>query len=117
MRKSVDVKNTMYRGNSAFVTSGALLSIKSVGSDEEHGIALDADAMDDRTNDRAGLGRFGQAARRSSGSLVRDGLSGHGRNLARRGVGPIGSQRHPGVTKDESVRGKKARSAEGFKRA
>src|SRR5260370_24182869 len=112
MRKSVDVKNTMYRGNSAFVTSGALLSIKSVGRDEEHVSARDADAMDDRTNDRGGLGRFGQAARRSSGSLVRDGLSGHGRILARRGLGSIGSQRHPWDTKDASVRGENARSAE-----
>jgi hypothetical protein len=39
-----------------FVTDGALLGIKPVGSDAEHIIALDADAMDDGTDDRAGLG-------------------------------------------------------------
>jgi len=75
MLKPVGEGNTIRRGNSAFVTSGALLSIKSVGSDAEHVIALDADAMDDGTNDGSGLGRFGQAARRRSGGLVRDALS------------------------------------------
>jgi hypothetical protein len=40
---------------SAFVTVGALLGIKPIGSNAEHIIALDADAVDDRTDDRAGL--------------------------------------------------------------
>jgi hypothetical protein len=40
----------------AFVTDGALLGIKPVGSDAEHIIALDADAVDYRTDDSAGLG-------------------------------------------------------------
>ncbi len=44
------------------MTDGALLGIKPVGSDTEHIIALDADAVDDRTYDGAGLGGFGQAA-------------------------------------------------------
>jgi hypothetical protein len=39
-----------------FVTDGALLGIKPVGRNAEHIIALDADAMDDGTDDRAGLG-------------------------------------------------------------
>jgi len=44
------------RFDSAFVTSGALLGIKPIGSHAEHIIALDADTVDDRTDDRSGLG-------------------------------------------------------------
>ena len=44
---------------SAFVTSGALLGIKSIGSHAEHVIALDADAMDDGADDGAGLQGLG----------------------------------------------------------
>jgi hypothetical protein len=44
---------------SALVTNGALLGIKSVGSDAEHVIALDADAVDDGTDDGTGLGGLG----------------------------------------------------------
>ena len=51
----------MQRRQSAFVTDGALFGIKSIGSDAEHVVALDADAMDDRTDDGAGLQRFGRA--------------------------------------------------------
>jgi hypothetical protein len=40
----------------AFVTDGALLGIKPIGSDAEHIIALDADAVDHGTDDGAGLG-------------------------------------------------------------
>ena len=40
---------------SAFVAVGALLGIKPVGSDAEHIVALDTDAVEDSTNDRAGL--------------------------------------------------------------
>jgi hypothetical protein len=47
--------------NSAFVTDGALLGIKSVGSDAEHVVALDADTVDDGTYDGAGLGGFERA--------------------------------------------------------
>ncbi len=39
----------------AFVTDGALLGIKPIGRDAEHVVALDADAMDDRTYDGARL--------------------------------------------------------------
>ncbi len=112
MLKSVDEKNIIYGGNLAFVTSGALLCIKPVGSDAEHIIALNADAVDDRTYDRAGLGRFGQATRRSSGGFLRDALSGHERILARRPLASIGSRRHPWDAKDASVRVTDARSAE-----
>jgi hypothetical protein len=44
------------RFDSAFVTDGALLGIKPIGSHAEHIIALDADTVDDRTDDGAGLG-------------------------------------------------------------
>jgi hypothetical protein len=64
------------------VTDGALLGIKPVGSDAEHIIALDADAVDDGTYDGAGLGRFAQAARRRSDHFLRDALGRHGRILA-----------------------------------
>jgi len=37
------------------VTDGAVLGIKLVGGDAEHVVALDADAMDDRTYDGARL--------------------------------------------------------------
>jgi hypothetical protein len=40
----------------AFVTDGALLGIKPIGSNAEHIVALDADTMDDRTDDGSGLG-------------------------------------------------------------
>jgi len=39
-----------------FVTDGTLLGIKPIGSDAEHIIALDADAVDHGTDDGAGLG-------------------------------------------------------------
>jgi hypothetical protein len=45
-------------GSSAFVTDGALLGIKPVRRDAEHVVALDAHAVDDRTDDGAGPGRF-----------------------------------------------------------
>ena len=67
----------------AFVAGGALPGIKPVGSDAEHVVALDADAVDDRTNDGAGLRRFGRAARGRSGRLSRNALSGHEGILAR----------------------------------
>jgi hypothetical protein len=40
----------------AFVTDGALLGIKPIWRDGEHVVALDTDAVDDRTYDGAGLG-------------------------------------------------------------
>ena len=40
------------------MTVGTLLGIKSVGRDAEHVIALDADAVDDRTYNSAGLERL-----------------------------------------------------------
>ena len=67
---------------SAFVTDGALLGIKPVGSDAEHVIALDADAVDDRAYDGAGLGRFVQTTRRRSGGFFGGALGGHERILA-----------------------------------
>ena len=87
----------------AFVTNGALLGIKPIRRDAEHVVALDADAVDDRTDDGAGLGRFVRATRRRSASFLRDALSGHWRILARCGISSIGL-RHPEDTKDASVR-------------
>jgi hypothetical protein len=40
----------------SFVAVWALLSIKPIGSNAEHIVALDADTMDDRTDDGTGLG-------------------------------------------------------------
>ena len=73
------------------MTDGALLGIKSIGRDAEHIVALDADAMDDRTDDGAGLDWFGQTTRRWSGGFLRDALSRHERILARRGLPLIGN--------------------------
>ena len=48
-------------GVSAFVTGGALFGIKLVGRDAEHIVALDAHAVKDGTDDRAGLAGIFQA--------------------------------------------------------
>jgi hypothetical protein len=48
---------------SAFVTGGALLGIKLIGRNAEHVVALDAHAMDDRADDRAGLDGLGRTCR------------------------------------------------------
>jgi hypothetical protein len=40
----------------SFVAVWALLGIKPIGSNAEHIVALDADTMDDRTDDGTGLG-------------------------------------------------------------
>jgi len=74
----------------AFVTDGALLGIKPIWRDGEHVVALDADAVDDRTYDGAGLGGFVQGTRGRGGGFLRDALSGHERILARRGVSSLG---------------------------
>ena len=78
------------------MTGGALLGIKLLRSDAEHIVALDADAVDDRTDNGPGLGRFGQAARWGSSRFLMDALSGHGRILTRRGTG---SKRAGGIHK------------------
>jgi hypothetical protein len=92
------------RKNSTFVTDRALFGIKPVGRDAEHVIALDADAVDDRTYDGAGLGGFDQAARRRSDSFLGRALSRHGRILARRGRPSIGARDGvPGGTRNASL--------------
>ena len=53
------------------MTDWALLGIKPIGRDAEHIIALDADAVDDRTYDGAGLGCFVQAHQRRSDRHLR----------------------------------------------
>ena len=63
---------------SAFVTHGALFGIKSVGSDAEHIVALDADAVDDRADDSARLSGFGRANRRRCDSFFSGAFRGHG---------------------------------------
>jgi hypothetical protein len=68
------------------VTDGALLGIKSVGSNAEHVVALDADAVDDGTYDGAGLGGFGQATRGRTDGFLNGAFTGHGRILAWRGL-------------------------------
>ncbi len=83
-------------GSSAFVTDGALLGIKPIRRDAEHIVALDADAVDDRADDGAGLDWFVQATRRRGDGFFRDAISGHKPILARRDLPSIGSRRHPG---------------------
>ena len=65
------------------MTNRALLGIKSIGRNAKHIVALDAHAVDDRTDNGARLGRFGQAARGRSGRLFRNALGGHEGILAR----------------------------------
>jgi hypothetical protein len=62
---------------SSLVAVGALFGIKPIGSDAEHVVALDADAVDDRAHDGAGLERLARTGRRGGGSFFRRGLSGH----------------------------------------
>jgi hypothetical protein len=87
------------------VTDGALLGIKPIGSDAEHVIALDADAVDNRTYDGAGLYGFAQATRSRSGGFLGGALGGHRRILARGGLPSITGKRHPGNTRDASFKG------------
>jgi hypothetical protein len=83
----------------AFVTDGALFGIKPIGRNGEHVVALDADTMDDRADDGAGLGRFARASRSRSRCLFRDALGVHERILARRVVLRIGAGGIPGIQK------------------
>ena len=89
---------------SAFVAIGALLGIKPVGSNAEHVIALDADAVNDRTNDGAGPDGLVQATRRGSGGFLRAVLNGHGRIVARRGLPAITAGRHPRNAREASLK-------------
>ena len=56
---------------------GALLGIKAIRGDPEHVVALDADAMDDRADDGAGLERLLRHRRMGSSGIFGCGLSGH----------------------------------------
>jgi len=67
---------------STLVTGGALLGIKSIGSNAEHVVALDADAVDDGTDNGTGLQRFGRATRSWSSGFFGGAFSGHGRILS-----------------------------------
>jgi hypothetical protein len=67
---------------SAFVTIGALLGIKFIGGNGEHIVALDANAVEHRADDGAGLGWFSRAGRNGSGGCFAAAFSGHGRILA-----------------------------------
>ena len=71
-----------------------MLGIKSVRSYAEHVVALDADAVDDRTDNRTRLGRFRQARRGRSGRLFRNALGGHDGILAR---GSMASKKAVGI--------------------
>jgi len=86
------------------VTDGALLGIKSIGSNAEHVVALDADAMDDGADNSTGLQRFARATRSWSSGFLGGVFNGHGRILARRGQASIASLRHPADTKEASLR-------------
>ena len=80
---------------SALVAVRALFGIKPIRRDAEHIVALDAHAMDDGTNDGAGLGRFAEAARRRSSGFLGNAFSGHERILARGDAASNESLRHP----------------------
>jgi len=67
---------------STLVTGGALLGIKSIGSNAEHVVALDAHAVDDGTDNGTGLQRFGRATRSWSSGFFGGAFSGHGRILS-----------------------------------
>jgi hypothetical protein len=90
---------------SAFVTDRALLGIKSVGSNAEHVVALDADSVDDGTYDGAGLGGFGQATRGRIDGFLNGAFTGHGRILAWRGLFSIEAWGHHGSTNGASLYG------------
>ena len=77
------------------MTDGALLGIKQIRRNAEHIVALDADTVDDSTDDGAGLDWFVQATRRRGDGFFRDAISRHEPILARRGLPSIGSRRHP----------------------
>src|SRR5437762_5509525 len=62
------------------------ICIKPIRRDAEHIVALDADAVDDRTDDGAGLDWFVQATRRRGDGFLWDALSRHEPILARRGL-------------------------------
>jgi hypothetical protein len=71
---------------SAFVTGGALFGIKSIGSDAEHVVALDADAVQDGTDYGAGLTQGFHAGRMLVDGATRRKFRGHGEILARVGA-------------------------------
>ncbi len=73
------------------MTDGALLGIKQIRRNAEHIVALDADTVDDSTDDGAGLDWFVQATRRRGDGFFRDAISRHEPILARRGLPSIGS--------------------------
>jgi hypothetical protein len=72
----------------AFVTGGALLGIKPIGSDTEHVVALDADAVQDRTDDGTGLTHGFHAGRMLVDGSTRGKLGAHVEILARAGSRP-----------------------------
>ena len=86
------------------MTDWALLGIKPIWRDAEHIVALDADAVNDRTDDGAGLDRFVQTTQWRSDGLLSEGFGRHGRIVARRGLSSIGSGRHPWDTEEASLR-------------
>jgi len=72
----------------AFVTGGALLGIKLIGSYAEHVIALDADAVQDGTDDGTRLTHGFHAGRMLVDCSTRGKLGGHVEILARGSVLP-----------------------------
>jgi hypothetical protein len=80
---------------SAFVTGGAVFGIKLVGRDDEHVVALDADAVENRTDDRAGLAGVFQAYGRLVRGLLRNSFAGHGEIIACRSRRPTEGGLHP----------------------
>jgi hypothetical protein len=79
---------------SAFVAVGALFGIKPIGSDTKHVVALDADAMNDGTDDRAGLWGAVHGGGIRIGALFGSDFSGHRRILACGGATPKETRRH-----------------------
>ena len=81
---------------SAFVAVGALFGIKPIRCHREHVIALDADAVEDRADDGAGLERLDGCRGMRLGGLFWGGFSRHERILACDGVSSKETRRHPG---------------------
>jgi hypothetical protein len=72
-----DGKMLRQKRASSLVAVGALLGIKPIRRDAEHVVALDADAVDDRADDGAGLEWLARPVRRGGGGFFGRGFSRH----------------------------------------
>ena len=80
---------------SALVAVGALFGIKPIGSYREHVIALDADTVEDRADDGAGLYRLDRCRGMRLSVFLWAGFGRHGSILACDEVSSKQTRRHP----------------------